>query len=158
MPTYFEKELYGGAALAGLTVSAFWAAMWIGRTVTSGIITRVPLGRLHLLLAGGAALCSTLTLLLAHPALVFAGVALTGLCMSGIFGVLLAEGSERFHKMAGTAIGAITASSSFGVALIPYAIGLLNGAGLPWRVALGLVPLAALCVAALAGPARRPVD
>jgi FHS family glucose/mannose:H+ symporter-like MFS transporter len=115
MPTYFEKELYGGAALAGLTVSAFWAAMWIGRTVTSGIITRVPLGRLHLLLAGGAALCSTLTLFLAHPALVFAGVALTGLCMSGIFGVLLAEGSERFHKMAGTAIGAITASSSFGV-------------------------------------------
>ena len=149
MPTFLQKELPGGAGYAGYAVSIFWIAMSVGRALTGSVVHRFPLRRLRFFLAFGGAVTATLTLLLLSPFLVMTGVVLTGLCFSGIFGLLLAEGGGRYPNAAGTIIGLIAASSSFGAALISFAVGALAGAGYSWRIALCLIPLAALITASL---------
>ena len=149
MPTFFQKELPGGSEYAGYVVSVFWIAMSVGRALTGSVVHWFPLRRLRFSLACGGALSATLTLLSFSPGMALLGVVLTGLCFSGIFGLLLAEGSGKFPNAAGTIIGLIAASSSFGVALIPFAVGTVAGADVSWRVALSLAPLAALLMAGL---------
>jgi FHS family glucose/mannose:H+ symporter-like MFS transporter len=150
MPTLLQKEIPSGAGYAAGVGSLFWAAMTVGRALTGSIIHRFPLRRLRFLLASASAVTATMTLIIRTPEMLLTGVALTGLCFSGIFSVLLAEGSEGFPDTAGTVLGMTIASASIGVALLPYAVGAFVDVGASWRLSLGLVPLAAVLVALLA--------
>jgi FHS family glucose/mannose:H+ symporter-like MFS transporter len=150
MPTYFHARLPNGAAWEGLVVSVFWIAMTVGRVATVGLITRMPLTRLIALLAGGGALFSLLALFGNAPLPVMVFVGLTGLCFSGIFGVIMGETGERFPTAAGTAFGCVVASGGVGGALLPWAIGVGAETALGWRGALALVPLATFGVLLLA--------
>ncbi|MDQ2687883.1 MAG: MFS transporter [Armatimonadota bacterium] len=147
MPTYFERRLPGGAAWAGLVVSVFWAAMTLGRIVTGGLVSRFPLTRLTLILSLGGAAGAALSLFWASPLVVLFFVACTGLCFSGIFGLILGEAGERYPQVSGTIFGAVVAAGGVGGAVLPWAVGALAGTDIDWRGALALIPLAAAFLA-----------
>lgn len=149
MPTYFQQSLPGGMAWAGTVVTVFWIAMTIGRAATGSLVTRLPLMRLTLFLALGGAAAAALALVWTTPLTVLGLVGLTGLCFSGIFGLILADSGERYPRFTGTTLGAVVAAGGIGGALIPWAVGALAGTGLGWREALLLIPGAAAILAAL---------
>ena len=149
MPTYFLQSVPSGAAWAGTVVTVFWVAMTVGRIATGSLVTRLPLMRLNLFLALGGLLGAALTLVWRMPLVVLVFVSLTGLCFSGIFGLILAEAGERYPRFTGTTLGAVVAAGGIGGALVPWAVGALAGSGTGWRTALLLIPFAAALLAAL---------
>ena len=149
MPTYFLRRLPGGAAWAGAVVTAFWIAMTLGRFATGALVTRLPLLRLALFLAVGGTLGAALTPAWTTPGAALAFVGVTGLCFSGIFGLLLAEAGERYPRYAGTTFGAVVAAGGIGGAVVPWAVGALAGTGAGWRGALLLIPLVTALLSAL---------
>ena len=160
MPTYFLRRLPGGAAWAGAVVTVFWIAMTLGRVVTGSLVTRLPLLRLTLFLAAGGTVGAALALAWTAPLATLALVGLTGLCFSGIFGLLLAEAGERYPRFAGTTFGAVVAAGGIGGAVVPWAVGALADTGAGWRGALALIPLVMALLSALAywlGRLRQPL-
>ena len=148
MPSYFD-HLRGGAAWAGLVVSAFWATMTLGRAVIGGGVAGLPLTRLAGGLAVLGAVGAGLTLLPNAASIALIGVLATGLFFSGIFGLVLAEAGERYPYSAGTVFGGIVAAGGVGGAVVPWAIGTLTMSAGGWRGALALVPVAALVLGVL---------
>jgi len=148
MPSYFDR-LPGGAAWAGLVVSAFWVTMTLGRAAIGVGLAGLPLTRL----AGGLAVLGAagagLTLLPNAAGVALVGVLATGLFFSGIFGLVLAESGERYPQSAGTVFGGVVAAGGVGGAVVPWAVGALTGSAWGWRGALGLVPAAALVLGVL---------
>jgi len=147
LPSYFDR-LPHGAAWSGLVVSAFWAAMTLGRAVVGSGVRGLSLPRLAGVLAVGGAVCAGLTLVPVAPGLVLLGILGTGLFFSGIFGLVLAEAGERFPRSSGTVFGAVVAAGGVGGAGVPWAIGELTGPW-GWQGALALVPAAAALLAVL---------
>lgn len=141
MPTYFLRRLPGGAAWAGAVVSVFWIAMTLGRLATGWLVTRLPLLRLTLYLAAGGTVGAALALVWTAPVVTLAWVGVTGLCFSGIFGLLLAEAGERYPRFAGTTFGTVVAAGGIGGAVVPWTVGALADTGAGWRGALALIPL-----------------
>ena len=154
MPTYFQRTLPGGPVWAGWVVTVFWVAMTVGRIVTGGLIERVALRRLVLGLACGGILGAGLSLAWTNPVAVLACVAGTGLCFSGIFGLILADAGERYPRVAGTVFGGVVAAGGIGGAVIPWTVGALADTPLGWRGALGLIPLVVCGIALLMGRLR----
>ena len=147
MPTYFQTRLPGGALLAGATVTVFWTAMTVGRSLTGKYMGRMPLMRLSSLLALGGAASAALTLAWRNPYVVMLFVALTGLCFAGIYILLTAEASERYPDEIGGVFGCMNAIGAAGSALIPFAVGALAATQAGWTGALLLIPCAAVGVA-----------
>ncbi len=156
MPTRLRADFGPSANVAaGLIVSVFWVGMTTGRTALAALLTpkkgtRPPLTRLRLLLASGGVVASGAAVFAPNPALALVLVGLSGLCFSGIFSLLLAEGGETYPRIAGAALGVIVATSGAGAALLPWVCGALSGAGLPWSIGLAPIPLAVAGVALLA--------
>ena len=140
LPTYFQKQLPGGALWTGIVGTVFWLAMTLGRFLLGGVLGRFPLMKLCAISAGGGVVFSALALVGRSPVFVLVGVALTGLFFSGIFTLILAETGERFPHVSGTAFGGVVAAGGLGGAVVPWAVGALADGGLGWRGALGLVP------------------
>ncbi len=160
MPTYFGRRLPGGAAWAGAVVSVFWIAMTLGRVATGSLVTRLPLLRLTFFLAAGGTVGTALALVWTAPLVTLALVGVTGLCFSGIFGLLLAEAGERYPRFAGTTFGAVVAAGGIGGAVVPWAVGALADTGAGWRGALLLIPLVMALLTALVywlGRVRQPL-
>lgn len=149
MPTYFLRRLPGGAAWAGTVVTVFWIAMTLGRVVTGSLLTRLPLLRLTFFLTVGGTVGAALALVWTGPGAALAWVGVTGLCFSGIFGLLLAEAGERYPRFAGTTFGAVVAAGGIGGAVVPWAVGALADTGAGWRGALTLIPLGTALLSAL---------
>ena len=147
LPSYFD-HLPTGAAWSGLVVSAFWAAMTVGRALVGGGVRGLSLPRLAGGLAVAGATMAALTLLPNTPGLALLGVLGTGLFFSGIFGLVLAESGERFPRSAGTVFGAVVAAGGVGGAGVPWAIGELTEPW-GWHGALALVPASAAGLAGL---------
>ena len=162
MPTYFRDSLPRGAAWEGVVVTIFWVAMTAGRIAVGPLIGRVPLLRLAILLSVGGAIGGALVSVWTAPWVVIGCVAWTGLCFSGIFGLILAEAGARYPSLSGSAFGGITASGGIGGAIVPWALALLATTALHWRGALLLIPA---CIAGVAvvlwlvarGPARETI-
>ncbi|HLK58180.1 MAG TPA: MFS transporter [Chthonomonadaceae bacterium] len=142
LPTYFRTSLPGGMVWSGVVVTLFWIAMTIGRIGVGPLIDRIPLLRLAILLALGGVVGSALAMAWTSPWVVLCWVAWTGLCFSGIFGLILAEVGTLFPKAAGSAFGGIVASGGVGGAIVPWAVALLASTALTWRGALLLIPTA----------------
>lgn len=148
LPTYLGV-VPGGVAFQGIVVSAFWVAMTIGRIGLGIILGRIPLRKLQIALAISGTICSTLCLVAPSPALIVTAAVLTGLSFSGLFSLLAAEGGERYPHAIGTVLSLIAATCSVGAGFIPWLIGQLNSMGLPWAMALAVVPIGSLAVALL---------
>jgi FHS family glucose/mannose:H+ symporter-like MFS transporter len=150
MPTYFNRQVPGGAAWEGGVVSVFWVAMTIGRIAVASIGERIPPLRQVRFLALGGLVASALTLLWSAPAPVMLFVALTGLCFSGIFSLILADAGARYPRLAGTVFGGVIAVGGIGGALFPWVVGMLAETPVGWRGGLALVPLLSGSLSALA--------
>ncbi len=147
MPTYFRDALPGGIVWEGIVVTIFWVAMTIGRVAVGPLIGRIPLLKLATLLSIGGAAGAFLATLWTSPSIVIACVAWTGLCFSGVFGLILAEAGARYSRLAGSAFGGIVASGGIGGAIIPWTMAMISGTTLHWRGALLLIPAAITGVA-----------
>ena len=147
MPTYFERRLPGGSTSAGAVVTVFWVAMTVGRGAVGSGFPWITLTRLAGVLAVGGAAGAALALVWTAPLTVMAFVALTGLCFSGIFGLVLAEAGARYPKAAGTVFGGVVAAGGVGGAAMPWAVGALTETAWGWRGALALVPVASVLLA-----------
>ncbi len=157
MPTYFRDSLPGGVAWEGLVGTIFWIAMTVGRIAVTQLIGRISLLRLAIVLSIGGSIGSAITTAWTVPWIVICAVAWTGLCFSGIFGLILAEAGTRYPAVSGSAFGAITASGGVGGAVLPWAVALLSVTSMHWRGALLLVPISIGGVAAvLSLITRRP--
>jgi MFS transporter, FHS family, glucose/mannose:H+ symporter len=147
IPTYFRQELPSGAAMAGLVVTIFWCAMTVGRMATGWLLQRIPLLRLTLWLAFGSAIWAALALVWKSPLAVQLCVAATGLCFSGIFGLILGETGEQYPTIAGTAFSGVVAAGGVGGAISPWLIGVLGDTVCGWRGALLLIPILMILLA-----------
>ena len=150
MPTYFRVRVTDGAALGAWAVTIFWIAMTIGRIVVAAFAERIAPLRLVSLLAIGAAVSSALALVRPLPLPTIGFVALTGLCLSGIFSLILTEAGRRYPQLAGTVFGGVLAFAGVGGALFPWVIGVLAATPLGWRGALLLIPVLGVGIAATA--------
>ncbi len=148
LPSYFGR-LPGGAAWAGVVVSGFWVTMTVGRAAVGGGVFGLPLTRLACGLAVLGAAASGAMLLTGNVSVALACALGTGLCFSGIFGLVLAEAGNRFPRSAGTVFGGVVAAGGVGGAAVPWAVGALTGTTWGWRGALALVPASALALGIL---------
>jgi FHS family glucose/mannose:H+ symporter-like MFS transporter len=158
MPTYFNEDVPDGAKWSGAVVTVFWIAITIGRVAVCKLIDHIPVLRLAVILSIGGAAGTALALIWTIPWIVIACVAWTGICFSGIFSLILAEGGEPYPTLGGSTCGAITASGGVGGAILPWLVSVLAATSLHWRGALIVVPVAIVALAfLLALLARRPV-
>jgi len=148
LPSYFQR-LPGGAARAGLVVSGFWLAVTLGRAAVGGGVLGLPLTRLAALMGILGAAASGAALLFSSVGPVLLCIFGTGLCFSGIFGLVLAEAGNRYPRSAGTVFGGVVAAGGVGGAVVPWAIGALAGTAWGWHGALFLVPMSSLVLGLL---------
>ena len=146
--------------LAGVTVSAFWAALTIGRLGMAAVGGRAAAGTLLLgscliALAGTAAY-------VALPAGVGAlvAVSLLGLGLAGIFPLQMAQVPDRMgERRTPHVVGAILAASAVGGSLLTAGIGLgmqaIGVGALPWFLLAGAAVLLLLNLATDRLAARR---
>jgi len=143
-----EKTLGSPRDSAGLSVSVFWAMMIVGRLAVSPLAARLrPPPLLFVLSLGSAA--SALAVALAPSAafcLVAAGA--SGLFMSGIFALVLADASRHFLERRGAVFGIILTGVGVGSMIFPALMGWVADAA-NLRAAL-LIP-AGLMVVVTAG-------
>jgi FHS family glucose/mannose:H+ symporter-like MFS transporter len=155
MPRYFQQSMPAAARLQGAVVTAFWIAMTIGRIACTVIVSKVSVLRFILILAAGAAAFAALALVWLIPGLVFCFVIVTGLCMSGIFSLILSEAGERYPDIAGTVFGVVMAVGGIGGAVVPWLMGVVAETTLGWRGALLAIPACAAGVGAIAAGLMR---
>jgi FHS family glucose/mannose:H+ symporter-like MFS transporter len=147
-----ETVLGAKRDVAGLSVSAFWALMIVGRLVVSPLSVRLRPPPLLFVLGLGSALSSLAVAYASDSAgcLIAAGAA--GLFMSGIFALVLVDASRHFPRRLGAVFGIMMVGVGLGSLIIPAAMGWISAvAGL--RVAMA-VPAALLGAVALAYLAR----
>ncbi len=143
-----EKTLDSPRATAGLSVSAFWALMIVGRVAVSPLSVRFRPPPLLLILAFGSALSSLAVAYAGSATVCLAASGVAGLFMSGIFALVLVDASRHFPQRLGAIFGIIMAGVGFGSLVIPAAMGWLSeAAGL--RTAM-LVPVGLMGIVGIA--------
>ncbi len=148
MPSLFADKYPNGAAWAGNLVAIFWLAMTIGRFGFGMVSGRMPLMRLNAILGLLTALGMILTLLMPTPALALVFVFLTGLPLSGVLIINIAETGERFRHAAGTIFSGLVASGGVGGTILPYAVSAV-AAGYGWTAGLCLPVIGAFGITAV---------
>ena len=148
MPELFRVKYINGAAWAGNLVALFWLAMTFGRFGFGMVSGRMPLMRLNAVLGLLTAAGIALTLLMPTPALALLFVFLTGIPLSGVLIINLAETGERFRHAAGTIFGGVVAAGGLGAASLPYAVSAI-APSFGWTIGLCVPLLGALGIAAV---------
>lgn len=149
---FLETVLRTPRDTAALAVSVFWALMIVGRLAVSPLALRFRPPPMLLGLALGSALCSLAVARAASPALCLIATAGAGLCMSGIFALVLGDASRHYPQRLGAVYGIITAGVGVGSLIVPAAMGtLIETSGL--RTAM-LVPVALMAAVTLVYIAR----
>ena len=118
--TYLQRTHGLGADAAALALAAYWAAIMLGRLLSSRLVRRL---RSETLILGSAALALAAAVLMAlapSGAAAAAGAVLLGLGFAAIYPTTLAIVGGRFAALTGTA---------FSVAI---AVGLVGGMLAPW--------------------------
>lgn len=134
----FTQRSAGLSAVASVSlVSLFYVALTMGRFVCAAIAERVGYARLLLLLACGITLMYPLVVLGNHPLLVGAGVFLTGLSLSGLYPIALAEGARRYPDQTGTVAATLSVALTLGSLIPPLWTSLIAGVA-SLQIALGV--------------------
>lgn len=155
LPTYFGHTIQNSAIWAGLSVTVFWIAITVGRITTGALLERIGLLRLTFLLSIFSSIGILITVLAPGPLITMVGVMWTGLCCSGIYGLVLSMAGERYSDITGTAFAGIMACGGVGGAIIPWIAGVIGASVLGWHAALGLMALIMVLLAALMLNIRR---
>jgi fucose permease len=140
-------------ASAGSAVSAYWAALMIGRVLFALSLARARVATLLPLCMAGVAGGALLLALDLGSAVSIAGLALLGLAAGPIFPSLIAATPARFGAAhAANGVGVQVAAAALGQSLLPAAIGIAVARfGLEWAPRVLLA--AALLLLALSRPA-----
>lgn len=121
--TYLQRTFGVGAGAAALALAGYWAAIMIGRLVSSRIVRAV---RGETLILGSAvlALAAALLMILAPsgPAAA-AGAVLIGFGFAAIYPTTLALVGDRFAELTGTAFSVVIAVGLAGGMLAPWLAG-----------------------------------
>ncbi len=143
-----EEVLGADRGTAALAVSAFWACMIVGRLITTYLSTRVRAVPIILVLACGSAAASLGVARSSGIAVCLAMSAATGLFMSGLFGMVVTDGAERYPERTGALFGLLITGVGAGAMVVPAAMGwIASAAGL--RTAM-LIPPALMAAVAVA--------
>ena len=125
LPT-FGADIAGlSSTRASLLLSAFVVAYIPGRFVYTLIAGRVPYGPLVVVLEILIVPVFVWTFFLAEGAIVFVGVAVLGVLVSGIFPTLLAFGTQAAPEYSAPINAISTSTASVSIALVPVAMGAL---------------------------------
>ena len=147
-----EKVLHTPREAAALSVSLFWALMIVGRLAVSPLSLRFRPAPMLFGLALGSALCSLAVARAGSAAACLLATAGAGLCMSGIFALVLADASRHYPQRLGAVYGIITAGVGLGSLTIPAAMGAVaDASGLQTAM---LVPAGLMAAVTLAYAAR----
>jgi FHS family glucose/mannose:H+ symporter-like MFS transporter len=144
MTSYFGGGIPEGYADWALPL--FWTGMtagkflFMGRAGGSGLFVAIC--------ASAASLAVLAVAMLAEPLPAALLLFLAGLAMSGIFPFVMALAGRRYPQYAGTAFGIMLSGCAAGGMLVPFAMGVLNGAA-GFRASIALCAALMLCVAAL---------
>lgn len=135
-----EKTLGAPRAVAGISVSLFWAMMIVGRAATTVAVTRTRLETLLAGLACGGAIAVALLTRADSTALALLGAAAAGLCMSGVAPLIGTDTAHQFTEYRSAALGLMLSGIGIGSLLPPAVMGAIaSGPGL--RVAMLLPPV-----------------
>jgi fucose permease len=129
-------------ALAGLTVSAYWGALTVGRLAMAGVGTRLSAFSLVLASCAVAVLGAAVYVALPVGIGALAAVTLLGLGLAGVFPLLMSVTPSRFgERRTPYVVGYVLASSNLGASLLPAGMGLgmqaLGVAALPAFILAG---------------------
>lgn len=125
LPT-FGADIAGlSSTRASLLLSAFIVAYIPGRFIYALIAERVPYGPLVVTLEILIVPVFLWTFFLAEGTIVFAGVAVLGVLVSGIFPTLLAFGTQAAPEYSAPINAISTSTASVSIALVPVAMGAL---------------------------------
>ena len=143
-----EEVLGAGRGVAAMAVAAFWGCMIVGRLVTSHLSTRMRSVPLILGLAGGSVVASVGVALAPTigSCLVLSGV--SGLFMSGMFGMVVTDAARYFPERSGAVFGLLVFGVGIGALVIPATMGWVAMAG-GLRLAM-LIPPALMLVVVIA--------
>jgi MFS family permease len=144
---YLRDVLGAGAFVGALGPGAFHAAMLVGRLVGAGVAG--SLGAATTLLVAGSmtVVGMTVALVVPVPLLALPGMALAALGASFVVPVVVSLAADRAGRHAGRAASYVLTLGYAGFLVGPSLVGMLGElAGL--RVALAVVPVAALVIAA----------
>jgi fucose permease len=115
-----------GAATAGMWVSAYWVSMTVGRAAFGLVADRTRTSTVVRVCMAGTIAGALLIWLDGAPALGFAGLALTGLCLAPLFPLLTTNTPQRLGQAhAARAIGYQITAVKLGLAAVPALGGVL---------------------------------
>ncbi len=143
-----EEVLGAGRGAAAMAVSVFWGCMIVGRVATSYLSTRLRPAPIILGLAAGSALAGLGVALAPTIGSCLVLSAVTGLFMSGLFGMIASDAARSFPERSGAVFGTLVFGVGIGAVVVPAAMGWLASAG-GLRLAM-LVPPALMSVVVMA--------
>lgn len=120
--TYLKSRLDSSISVASYILAAYWAAMMLGRVISSRLLLRMKASTLVKVSAIGSAMGGLLLLIATSIPIATAGAVLIGLSFASIFPTTLGVAGSRFEAYSGTVFGIL-----FGIALS-------GGMALPWAV------------------------
>ena len=147
---YLRNTLALPALVGASGVAVYHASMAAGRLVSAGIISRC--GNRPTLRAAGllTAIGMTLALTTREPILIVCGFLVVGLALSAVVPIALSVAGSMLPERAGATSSVVTTVGYGGFLLGPILVGVLAEV-LNLHVALGIVVIAGISIAALAG-------
>lgn len=158
LPYYASGRLPGGLAEATLTL--LLVTYVPGRFLWGRLVGTVDYLALVAALVGGLVPAVAYTFVVATGLELLAGVAVTGVLISGVFPTLVAYGTEAAPEYSGPVNALATGTGSLGIGSLPAVLGVvIDRSGVARAMSLLVVPLAvALVVLLVAGVAQRRRD
>jgi fucose permease len=121
-PTFFRTERMFDIESAGVLLSLYWIGVITGRLFTSMLAGKVNLNKI-LFVASTVSIVSVICLFLIEiKNLSFFFMFMTGLGFSGIFPILISNGSKLYEKGKGILLTLLLDSTTFGGAVSPFII------------------------------------
>jgi MFS transporter, FHS family, glucose/mannose:H+ symporter len=103
-------------------LTAYWAALTIGRLAGARLIAVLPKSRLIFASSIGSAIGCAVLLASTSVAMLAAGAVVAGFSFAAIYPTTLAMAADRYERLAGTIFGLL------------FAVGLIGGMSFPWAI------------------------
>lgn len=145
--TYVTRGLGESAGKASYLLAGYWASIMVARLILSRVLLRAGGHAVIALSAVCAAFGATWIAASDNAAQAAAGIAWTGVALSGIFPTLLGLAGARFREHSGTVFGLLFAMALCGGMLMPWLAGhVAEAVGLRWVFVQAAVAFFAIAV------------
>ena len=142
LPSFLELEHGFSRGIAGISLSALWGGMIVGRILV-GLLLRwmspLPLLALSMAVAGPLALVASLV---DNPAASLTGFGFVGVFVAGAFPIALSQGVSAHKSARGALAGFLVAAAGVGAIAFPPVVGAVAD---PFGLRAAMAMTAALC-------------